>query len=171
MPIQLRCVDKDHQGEQWTLDLDGDKVLVRDAASKVVAELSPEDAAARFQMPSFSENVKYFGIAIGDRIQRFDVSKDGLREIRDFNNRLTVRGGPEAVQAVRNKAIRDTAIGVLCAVGGTVLTVGSYLSAANKPEGGNYTIAYGLVLFGLVVLGKGIYGFVQYGRIKALSES
>jgi hypothetical protein len=171
MTVSLRCVDKDHKGEEWALDLGSDKVIVRDAMGGLVAEFPVAEAAGRFQMPSFSENIKYFGIAFADQIRRFDVPKDGLKEIRAFNNRLTAAAGPEAVQAVKNRAVRDTLIGVACAIGGVVLTVGSYMAAANDPKGGRYTVTYGLVIFGLAMLAKGIYGFMQYGQIKRVHET
>lgn len=171
MSVRIRCVDKDCKGQEWTLELGADKVVVRDASGRTVGEFPPADAASRFQMPSFSDNIKYFGITLGDQIRRFDITKDGLREIKAFNNRLVASAGPEAVRSVRSKAIRDSLIGAACAIGGVVLTIGSYLSAANNPEGGRYTVTYGLVIFGLVMLGKGAYGFSQYGQIKRLSDA
>jgi len=169
MAIQLRCVDKDLKDEKWTLELNDDQVVVRDASGKPAAQFPAAETASRFQMPSFSENVKYFGVVIGDQYRRFDVSKEGLKEIRGYKNQLTAAAGPEAVRAVRNKAIRDALIGVGCAIGGVVLTMEGYRAAAQKPEGGEFKIAYGLVLFGLVMLGKGVYGYLQYSQIQRLS--
>ena len=171
MAVQLRCVDRDRKGEMWSLDLGSERVVVQDASGTPVAEFTPEEAVGHFQMPSFSENVKYFGIALGDAIHRFDVPKDGLKEIKALINRSILSAGPEAVLSIRNRAIRDTVIGAACSVGGIVLSVGSYQAAANNPEGGKYTVTYGLILFGIAMLCKGIYGLIQYGQVRGLAES
>jgi hypothetical protein len=169
MPVQLRCVDKGHQGELWTLNL-GDNVVVRNPAGEVAGEFEAAEAGDCFQLPSFSESIKYFGVLLGDKVWCFDVSKGDLKEIKTFLNRTVAAAGPEAVLAVRNRAIRDVLIGAACVVGGGVLTVGSFLAAANQPEGGQYTVTYGLILFGLIMLGKGAYGFVRYGKVKQLAQ-
>ena len=166
MAIQLRCVDRERKGELWSLDLGGETVVVRNTAGTPVGQFTPEEAIGHFQMPSFSENIKYFGVSLGGTVHRFDVPKAVLQEIKALINRSIASAGPEAVRSVRNRAIRDILIGAACTVGGVVLTIGSYMSAANKPGGGKYTIAYGLVLFGLVMLGKGIYSFMQYGQVQ-----
>ncbi len=170
MAISLRCVDRDLKGETWSMEI-GDTVTVRDAAGKAVAEFTPQEAPAHFQMPSFSANIKYFAIALGDSMRRFDVSRDGLREIQALSHRAVASAGPEAMRAVKMRAIRDIALGLACAILGGVLTVGSYMSAANQPGGGKYTITYGVVLFGLVVLARGIYGLIQHGRIERVAQS
>ncbi len=94
-------------------------------------------------------------------------------ELKSFtiaaNDQLTAAAGPEAVRAVRNRAIRDALIGAACAIGGVALTVGGYMEAAQKPGGGEFKVAYGLVLFGLVMLGKGVYSYLQYQQIQRLS--
>jgi hypothetical protein len=166
----MRCVDKKRKGEVWTLDLDDGKAVVRRPAGDPVGEFSPEEAVERFQMPSFSESIKYFGVLLGEEMHRFDVAKSDLNQIRLFINRTIAAAGPEAVQAVRNKAIRDTLIGAGCIVVGVVLSLGSFLAAANKPEGGTYYIAYGLPFFGLIMVGKGVYGFIQHRHLQQLAE-
>jgi hypothetical protein len=169
MPIQLRCVDRERKGQVWSLDLGPQQVIVRDSIGTAVGSFTPEEAISNFQMPSFSENIKYFGILLGGTVHRFDVPKEGLREIKALVNRSIAAAGPEAVQSVKRRAIRDTLIGAVCAAGGIALTIGSYMSAANKPEGGSYTITWGLVLFGLVMIGKGVYGFWQYNQVQRLA--
>ena len=163
--VQLRCIDKGHKGELWALDLAAETVRVKDSQGTVVAEFAPEDAFEFFQLPSFSESIKYFGVRLGKKLLRFDVSRDGLKQIKAFLNRTIVAAGPEAVLAVRNEAIRDTAIGVSCVIGGVGMTVWSYSTVAAEPRGGEFTVLWGLVFFGLIMIGKGIYGFVQYGNL------
>jgi hypothetical protein len=79
--------------------------------------------------------------------------------------------GPEAVSAVRTKALRDCLIGLGAAILGVVMTVGSYMYAASKDEGGSYVITWGLVLFGLVMLGKGAYGFMRHAGLQKKSQA
>src|SRR5262245_45934226 len=105
MAVQLRCVDRGRTGWVCWVDSDGEKVVVRDAAGKPVGEFTPEEAAGHFQMPSFSENIKYLGIALGGAIHRFDVPKDGLRQIKALMNRSIASAGPEAVRSVKSRAI------------------------------------------------------------------
>jgi hypothetical protein len=169
MSIRLRCLHKDHKDETWKLDLDGDPVTLKDESGTVVWEMPANVAITQFQMPSFSESIKYFGILFGKEIRQFDVSKEGLKEIKTFLNKSVLAAGPEAVAAVRTKAIRDLLLGAACAIGGVVLTVGSYTAAAQKPEGGKYTVTYGLVIFGLIMLGRGVYGFVRHNQLKSLA--
>lgn len=170
MAVPIRCIGRGRDGQVWSLDLGSEKVVVRDAAGATLAELLPEEAVLRFQMPSFTQSVKYFNITLGDGPQSFMVSKEGLAEIKAFTNRTIASVGPEAVQAVWKRAIRDTLIGAACTVGGIVLTIGSFILAANNPQGGRYFITWGVVLFGIVMLVKGIYGMIQYGQIKRFAE-
>jgi hypothetical protein len=167
MAIQLRCVD--HKSEVWSLDLGGEAVVVRDAAGASVGEFTIQAAAGHFQLPSFSQSIKYLGITLDATVYRFDVSKDDLRQIKALINRSILSAGPQAIRSVRNRAIRDTLGGAACAVGGVVLSVVSYLSAANNANK-RYTITSGLVVFGLIMFGKGVYGFRQYGQVKRISD-
>lgn len=171
MSIELRSVDKQHKGETWLLDLDGEKAVFKDPTGKVIAEVAPQQAVAHFQMPSFSENIKYFGLRAGDKLLQFDVSKPDLKKIKDFVNRTILAKGPEAIRAVRNRAIRDSVIGVACTVGGVVVTIAGYAAAASNPQGEKYTIFYGLALFGLIMIGKGIVGFGQYRKLEVMAQS
>lgn len=170
MAIQMTCVDKDAKNEQWSLDLDGETVTVRNAAGETAAEYTHDIAAEQFRMPSFSESIKYLGINMGDGMRQFQVDKAGIKQIEQYLLAYVVAAGPEAVNAMKNVAIRDTIIGVALAIVGVVITVMSYQAAANNPEGGSYTITYGLVLFGLIMFGKGIYGFIQWSQMKSMAE-
>jgi hypothetical protein len=124
MPVTLRCVDRKRKGELWTLDLDDRKAVVRGRAGDLAGEFSPEDAFERFQLPSFSESIKYFGIMLEGELHRFDVSKSDLKQIKLFINRTIAAAGSESVAG--------------CIVAGILLSVGTFLAVADKPEGGTY---------------------------------
>jgi hypothetical protein len=166
----MRCCHLEHKGEAWTLDLGDDRAEIRDAAGNVRGEYTPTEAAEQFLLPIFSESVKQFRALIDGELWYFDVPRDGLQQIKAYRDRAVVTVGPEAVRAVRNQALRDSLIGLGGVVAGVVLTVGSFLRAAQNPDGGGYVITYGLILFGLVMLGKGVYGFLRYGQLQKLSQ-
>ena len=169
MTIQLRCVDKDRLNEIWTLDLDEDKAVFTDAGGVVVAALDPEEAVSLFRMPSFSESIKYFGLRTETGLRQFNFNKADLKQIKHFVNRTIAAAGPEAVAAVKRKAIRDLLIGGACVAGGIVVSVLAYVDAASNPEGGRYAIFYGVVFFGLIMVGKSIVGFKQYARLNSMT--
>lgn len=171
MSIPLQCLHSAHKGQMWSLELGSEKVVVRDGAGTPLREFMPEEAVLHFQMPSFTGNVKYFNITLGETQYAFSVTKEGLSEIQNFINRTIATVGPEAVQAIWNRAVRNTLIGLACTIGGIVLTIGSFVLAANNPQGGKYFITWGVVLFGVVMLVKGIYGFFQHGQIRRIAES
>lgn len=170
MQVQMRCCHLKHKGEVWTLDLGDNRAEIRDSGENVRAEYTREEAAEQFLMPSFSESIKQFRAPIDGEIWYFDVARPDLKQIKAFIDQAMVAAGPEAVRAVRNHAIRDTLIGLAAVSIGGALTIGSYLQAAQDPNGGEYVVTYGAVLFGLVMIGKGIYGFMRHGQLQTLSQ-
>jgi hypothetical protein len=166
----MRCCHLKHKGEAWVLDLGDEGALVRDASGRVRAQFTREEAAGAFLLPSFSESIKQFRLPVDGEIWFFDVAKNDLKEIKTYINEAVVAAGPEAVLAVRNTAIRDALIGLACIIAGVGLTVWSYIRATQNPEDSGYVVTYGLVLVGLVMLGKGVYGFVRYGQLKKMSQ-
>lgn len=101
----------------------------------------------------------------------FDMGRTGLKQIKTYMDQAVVAAGPQAVRAVRNRALRDTLIGLGGAALGTVLSIGSYLHAAQAPGGGEYFVNYGVILFGLIMIGKGVKGFLRYGQLQKLSQT
>lgn len=170
MPIPLKCLDKPFKGQRWELTLGRKAVRLYNESDEIVAEFAPAAALEHFVMPSFSESIKYFGIRAGDKMMQFDVAKPDLGRLQDYLDRQLVAAGPEAISAVLKAAWRDTLIGAAMTIGGIIATVLSYTSAAEKPEGGKFYIMWGLVLFGLVAVGKGIYQFTQYSRLRSLAQ-
>jgi hypothetical protein len=163
----MRCCHLKHKGEAWTLELGDKGAEVRDASGAVRAQFTREEAAGEFLRPSFSESVKQFRVPVDGELWYFDVAKDGLKQIKAYIDQTVVAAGPEAVVAVRNAAVRDTLIGLACVVGGTALTLGSFFAA---DDGGGFVVTYGLILAGLVMAGKGVYGFLRYGKLKKMTQ-
>ena len=168
--IGLRCVDKDHKDQMWSLELDDDRAVFTDSAGVVAALVYPEEAASVFQMPSFSDSIKYFGLMTETRLWQFDVDKAGPKQIREFINRTIAAAGPEAVAAVRKKAVRDLAIGGAGVLGGVAASVLTYAKAASNPQGVSYFVFHGVVIFGLIMLGKAVVGFRQHARLRSMTQ-
>ena len=47
-------------------------------------------------------------------------------------------------------------IGAFIAVAGIAISYISYQNAVNSPEGGTYTLTWGLVVLGIAIFGKGL---------------
>jgi hypothetical protein len=171
MLVPMRCCHLKHKGEVWGLDLGDDRAQIRDAAGNVRAEYTRCEAAERFLLPSFSESIKQFRAPIDGELWYFDVARGDLKQIKAYIDQAVVAAGPEAIGAVRRRAVRETLLGIGGLAVGTALTMGSYLHAAQDPGGGEYVITYGVILFGLVMIGKGIYDFLQHGQLQKLSQT
>ncbi len=170
MQISMRCYDAKHKGEEWVLQLGKKGARVLDEYGEVRAEFTRGEAAGSFVLPSFAQSIKHFCVPIDGQIWHFDVSKPEIQQIKSFMDHSVVAAGPAAVQAVQTQAIRNLLIGIAATIGGTVLTVGSLVMAAQQEGGGRYVVTYGLIIYGLVMVGKGIYGFVQHGKLQGMTR-
>ena len=65
--------------------------------------------------------------------------------------------------ALRRKAIKRVCVGVVVSLAALGMTVTSYSSAS--PHGGEYTIYWGLMLFGVVTIVRGGNALVQTNRL------
>jgi hypothetical protein len=166
----MKCCHLKHKNEVCTLDLNDDGAQIRDAAGNVRAQFT-RDQAAQFLLPSFSETVKQFRAPVDGELWYFNVARDDLKQIKAHIEQAVVAAGPEAVSTVRNRAIRDALIGLGSVGLGVALTVGSDSHAGQDPQGGEYFVTLGLVLFGLVMIGKGVYGFLRYRQLQKLSQT
>jgi hypothetical protein len=60
--------------------------------------------------------------------------------------------------------VRRMIFGLLWFAGGTVVTLGTYISAAQNPNGGHYFIAWGAILFGALDFFVGLNGWMKHKR-------
>ncbi len=171
MLIQMRCCHLQHKGETWTMELGEEHAEIRDATGTVRCEFSRQEAAEQFLLPSFSQSIKQFRAPVSGQLWYFDVPRDDLKRIKAYVDQSVVSAGPQAVRSVRNRALRDLLIGVGGLAVGIALTVASFLHAAQNPNAGEYVVTYGLMLFGLVMIGKGVYGHVRYSQLRKLSQT
>jgi hypothetical protein len=170
MHVRMRCCHLEHKGEVWKLALEDNHAEIRDADGTVRAEYTRQQAVQQFLLPSFSESIKQFRAPLEGELWYFDVARNGLKQIKAYLDKAVVAAGPKAVRAVRNRALRDTLIGVGGVVLGTALSIGSYLHAAQTEGNGEYFVTYGVILFGLIMIGKGINSFLCYGKLQKLSQ-
>jgi hypothetical protein len=166
----MRCRHRKHKGEVWLLVLNKAFARVRDEDDEIRAEYDREETPHCLLLPSFSESIKHFRVAIDGEMWPFEVDKRDLKDIKDYLNESVVVAGPEAIRAVGQRALRDLLVGLALSVVGIGVTVGTLAYAASSPEGGQYIITHGLIVCGLVMVGKGIYGFVRQSHLQKLAQ-
>lgn len=171
MRIDMRCCHAQHKGETWILELGKDDARVIDAAGAVRGEFTRAEAHENFHLPSFSESIKQFRVPVDGQLWYFNVAKPDLQQIKAYLDESVVAAGPEAVQSVRNRALRDGAIGVVALAIGIGITLFTLLRADANPEGGEYVVMYGPMIFGVVMLGRGVFGLMRYSRLKSVSHA
>lgn len=149
--VFLRNVTPHGDGELWTLELEPDQALLRDGAGELRNVFSPEDAHSDWAMPSFSSGT-WLTLPTDNGFAAFRCGRRGLAHIRAFIRRGVVASGPSGVGRAWRGAIAEFAIGLLLTAAG----VGGTLVSMNQGAGG-LTVFYGVVLFGLIELGRGAY--------------
>lgn len=157
---------KRYRDQEWALELGDEEVRVLNQKDAVVVEFPRAEAVGRFQLPSFWDSVKYFGITVSDgEIERFDVSPKGMEMIKEYLENVTIDAGPDAIRSYLRSGLVMVVIGLALATVGIVGSIMSYNEAAANPEGGSYRISWGMVLFGIASLCKGGYNLYYYANL------
>jgi hypothetical protein len=165
MSIEFRCAESGRTNDVWNINITPGHAAIIGPRGEELTRLTPDQAAGVFQFPSFSDNIAKFGLRDGDRTVRFNVSKEGLAQLRSFIDRVIVAQGPEVVLEFKAKAMKSIAIGTAALLGGVGVSVAGYLLAANNPNGGRYTVFYGLAIFGVITFVKGVQNFNHYSKL------
>jgi hypothetical protein len=153
-------------GETWQLELEPEEARLSDPTRNLVARIPRGAAEQRILLPSFSENRSKISVLTDDnKLVSFNPDKPAIAEIKSYFNAALAAAGPEAIAALRGKAIRDLAIGVIAAAAGIGLTVLSYLHPTEKDGTSKSTVFYGLVIFGLIMVGRGIMNLSRAGKV------
>ncbi|MBC7772445.1 MAG: hypothetical protein H7210_08120 [Pyrinomonadaceae bacterium] len=160
--LYLRKAARPGKGEIWTLELTQEDATLRDQSGEVREVFSPEDAARSWLMPGFTGS-RSLKLPIEAGQVAFECRKAGLTHLRRFLRRGIILAGPEAVRWYRNRAIRELVIGVVLFVVGTAVTIASFLG---QPSTGNGTVFYGLMLAGLIEIGRGMYLLRQWSILE-----
>mgnify|MGYP006301234393 CR=1 FL=1 len=154
MRIEMVCRDKPFKKVPCAL-------VLQDGS----AELTAEDGSVLFngsyheldlvsQFPSFSQSIKYFGVQHDGRVLGFDVPKADIQAIRSELDGQIIAADPEAAQRIARKGKLLMFGGIAMIVAGPVMSLLSYQALAAR--GGTYYIWYGISIFGIVILGRGI---------------
>jgi hypothetical protein len=155
-------------GDLWTLDLGEDALRLLDPQGAVTSEFPRAEADRRILLPSFSENRKaIWFLAAADRVVHLNPDKPAVAAIKDYLNQSIALAGPEAIADLKKKGYRDLAIGAVSTVAGVVVTAVSLAHPSPSADGqGKSTIMYGLILFGLIMVGRGIAALIRASKIQ-----
>src|ERR1051326_840303 len=96
MNIQLRCVEPGHRDDVWQIGFDRTHATIFGPKGDQLIRLSPEEAEKVFELPSQATS-NHFGLREGKRVVAFEVSHEGLVQIREFLDNGVKSLGPEAV--------------------------------------------------------------------------
>jgi hypothetical protein len=183
MAVALSCIERGHEQEAWTLAFAADAAEVRGPGDRVMGRWEPADAARRLRLDEGLGNLGQLAIAWDNGRLRFDVSPDGMNELRAFLHHPTQTdaadasvsrsfssafvssghiddGEDVALRHEEHSANRNAAVGamfgglIVCGVG-VAITMGTYHVAAAQSGGGHYVIAYGAIISGAISFMKG----------------
>ena len=183
MAVALSCIERGHEQEAWTLAFANDAAEVRGQGDRVMGRWERADAARRLRLNEGVGNLGRLAINWDNGRLRFDVSPDGMNELRAFLHYPSEEGSDSSVMhassssssfvsihvddgedvALRHEehsANRNAAIGamfgglIVCCIG-LAITMGTYQLASSQPGGGHYVIAYGAIISGAISFMKG----------------
>ena len=120
------------------------EAAARDVLARVAKGENPEKITQGLQKTSWPPDQAY------SLVQQAQVKWQQLQMDPDFR------------QAMAAKYKRHMIYGILWAVGGTAVTVGTLLSASSKSGGGTYFIAWGAIIFGIIDFVRGLTGWLKY---------
>jgi hypothetical protein len=136
-----------------------------DSEGAARASFSRAEAEARFVLPSFWESIKDLGVRgdTGDVVW-FVPDGESVARIKTYLHGALAAQGRAAISAVRRRGW----LLVLAGVGITALAVSvmvaSMARAFGNPEGGKYYVTIGGIVFGLLVLSRGVAALVKASR-------
>ena len=151
---------------RWTLDITDGQATLRDPTGQMRNAFTPRDADEQFALPSFSKSSP-LQIPADEGVLSCDASKEGLKHIRAFMRRGAQAAGPEALRTRRNKAV------LILAGGAVVTSIGILLAILRVTQRGgpDGRIGIGTIVFGGVLLGRGIYALIECARVARLGNA
>jgi hypothetical protein len=170
MEVLLRCMDPAHSGEIWSLDLGDESIELKDESDEMVAQFPAAEAPERFQMPSFTRRVRYFGISLDDDLHQFKPDNEAMAAIKKTLNKALVNAGSEKINSIRASATRETLAGLGLLGAAVIVVLLSQGGARNRPFAGVGRILMGLLLFGSASLCRGLYGFWHHRKLVEMAD-
>src|SRR5262245_46867146 len=114
------------------------------------------------QSPSTEEAVQYIyqfaAELMGQNVPEREIERQLVGKGLDAESASIVVRNLRDVQtdAVRSAGKKNMIYGALWCVGGTLVTVITYASAASSPTGGSYVVAWGAIVFGAIQFFRGL---------------
>lgn len=169
MRIEMVCRNKPFKQSACALVLEEGRaeLTTEDGSVLFCGSYQELDAASRF--PSFADSIKYFGLQHEERILDFDMAKGDVKAIRRELDGQTIAANPGMAQRMALKGKLSLVGGTALIVAGPVLSLMSYQAVAEN--GGRYYIWYGLSIFGIVLLGRGIGLLRRSSTMKGTDET
>src|SRR6185369_15633181 len=84
MAVALSCIERGHEQEAWTLAFAPDAAEVRGPGDRVMGRWERAEAAGRLRLNEGVGNLGQLAIAWDNGRLRFEVSQDGMNELRAF---------------------------------------------------------------------------------------
>ena len=167
MQFQMKCRTKPYQGQVFTLTSEGSNLRIVDPSGKEIIRIDPADMSKLLRFPSFSDSIKYFGVWLGNGLVEFELASGEIKIVRTFVDQTSAKQNPEFAAKLRVKSIGMIVGGIAAMIAGPLASVLSYQNASQGVDNGRYFIYYGLPIFGLAILVKGIVGLC---RVSALQK-
>ncbi len=166
--------DKGSSGEQWHLDVGDSLVTLSTPDGQAMLQWTPVEVSQAVTFPSFSQSIKYTGFDVaGAGYFSFDIDSNARHALRAFANRGIAAGGPAAIRKVMWTALLTTLGGVVVFGLGLVALTRTIqdLNGTSDTAGGGSSHPVGVVttLVGLGIFCRGVYGLIQYMRLRDLS--
>ena len=165
--VDLKLTPTRGERMPWTLVLSREGVRLFDPSGKLISKFRSEDSDIAFPHSSFWMRRTQLRILGNDgTFYDFIAQKGTIREIQAYLDTSLNQGSIPAIGAFRKRRYRQLAFGSASAIAGTALTARGYLSASSSPQGGMYLIFWGLILYGLVDMWRGISGILKAEAIQ-----
>ena len=168
--LALTRVDEGHHGEKWQLKLEDLSALLQTPDGQVAASFTPQEAYPRFELIRFSTKLGGHNVAIKDdqNTWHFAAWPKAFKQIKAFVQQSPEASSEPELRKIRRRAIVETVLGSMAALGGIALTLDEYQKAANGASGGEYSIYYGAIVVGSMFL---FAGFYHFGELRKLRQS
>jgi hypothetical protein len=167
--VRLTCAQKPYKGETWLLKRIRKGLVLVDEDDRAVTLIPTGQVGLRIHFPSFwasRSNV----VITGDRGEEYHFEPKGktIANVRALVDDCAEADPAATASAYRRSAIRDLLIGGGAFALGLIITCASFFFA--NPKGG-FALMIGLLVSGLVEIGRGIYFAIKASQHRAVPDA